>query len=178
MNTASNPLTETPSAVPPGPLLFLGVGDAGVRLGRTLAAQVRDELSFVGLNTDALQPAGDVRIFGAKLTRGFGCGGDLQQGRLAAEGDYHAIRELMDDRPHRIRVRADTPRALAGALLDEPGVVAVRLDGADVVVVDTVDAARFRTAVARLAARTGTRLFEVMPLDDDLESVFRYLVGT
>ncbi len=102
----------------------------------------------------------------------------LAQGRLAAEGDYHAIRELMDDRPHRIRIRADKPRALAGALLDEPGVVAVRLDGSDIVIVDTVDAARFRTAVARLAARTGTRLFEVMPLDDDLESVFRYLVAT
>ena len=30
----------------------------------------------------------------------------MVQGRLAAEGDFHAIRELMDDRPHRIRVRS------------------------------------------------------------------------
>jgi ABC-2 type transport system ATP-binding protein len=102
----------------------------------------------------------------------------LAQGRLAAEGDFHAIRELMDDRPHRIRVRTDRPRALASALLHEDGVVAVRLGESDTVVVDTVDAPRFRLAVARLAADNGSRLFEVVPLDDDLESVFRYLVGT
>ena len=102
----------------------------------------------------------------------------LAQGRLAAEGDFHAIRELMDDRPHRIRVRADRPRALASGLLAGDGVVAVRLDGADAVIVDTVDAARFRRAIARTANDAGARLYEVMPLDDDLESVFRYLVGS
>ena len=39
------------------------------------------------------------------------------QGRLAAEGDFRAIRDLMDDRPHRIRVRTTTAAALAGGLL-------------------------------------------------------------
>ena len=102
----------------------------------------------------------------------------LAQGRLAAEGDFHAIRELMDDRPHRIRVRADKPRALASGLLGGDGVVAVRLDGDDTVIVDTVDASRFRRAIAQTATDVDARLYEVMPLDDDLESVFRYLVGS
>ena len=31
----------------------------------------------------------------------------IAQGRLAATGDYRAIRDLMDDRPHRIRIRTD-----------------------------------------------------------------------
>jgi ABC-2 type transport system ATP-binding protein len=101
----------------------------------------------------------------------------LAQGRLAAEGDFRAIRELMDDRPHRIRVRADRPREVASGLLVSEGVVAVRLSGDDSVVVDTVDAARFRRAIARTAADAGAHLYEVTPLDDDLESVFRYLVG-
>lgn len=101
----------------------------------------------------------------------------LAQGRLAAEGDFHAIRELMDDRPHRIRVRADRPRAVASGLLASDGVVAVRLDGHDTVIVDTIDAPRFRRAIAGTVADAHARLFEVMPLDDDLESVFRYLVG-
>jgi ABC-2 type transport system ATP-binding protein len=100
----------------------------------------------------------------------------LAQGRLAAEGDFHAIRELMDDRPHRIRLRSDRPRDLASGLLASDGIVAVSLRGHDTVVVETTDAARFRRAVATTSARTGARLFEVMPLDDDLESVFRYLV--
>jgi ABC-2 type transport system ATP-binding protein len=102
----------------------------------------------------------------------------LAQGRLAAEGDFHAIRELMDDRPHRIRVRADNPRAVASGLLGNDGVVAVRLDGDDTVIVDTIDASRFRRAIARTATDAGARLYEVTPLDDDLESVFRYLVGS
>jgi ABC-2 type transport system ATP-binding protein len=100
----------------------------------------------------------------------------LAQGRLAAEGDFHAIRELMDDRPHRIRVRADRPRALASGLLASEGVVSVSLHPDDTVVVETVDAAQFRRSIADTSARAGARLYEVVPLDDDLESVFRYLV--
>ena len=102
----------------------------------------------------------------------------LAQGRLAAEGDFHAIRELMDDRPHRIRIRTDRPRLLGTGLLGAGAVVAVQLDGDETLVVETTDAARLRRDVAVVAQGIEARLFEVTPLDDDLESVFRYLVGT
>jgi ABC-2 type transport system ATP-binding protein len=102
----------------------------------------------------------------------------MAQGRLAAEGDFHAIRDLMDDRPHRIRLRTDRPRVLATGLLERGSVVAVALQGDDTVVVDTTDAARLRRDVPAVAAEGSARLLEVTPLDDDLESVFRYLVGT
>ena len=46
-----------------------------------------------------------------------------------------------------------------------------------VVFVDTDDVGAFRRVVAPAAARVGARLWELVPLDDDLESVFRYLVG-
>ncbi len=103
------------------------------------------------------------------------------QGRLAATGDFHAIRDLMDDRPHRIRVRTDLPRELATAILGRVDALAVRLEpptsgrpGA--VVVETTEAGHFRKQVAVVARDTGATLYEVTPLDDDLESVFRYLV--
>lgn len=99
----------------------------------------------------------------------------IAQGRLAAEGDFHAIRDLMDDRPLRVRVRTDRPRAVAAGLLAEEGSVGLRLD-ADSVVVETTDAARFRRRVAAIARDADAELIEVAPLDDDLESVFRYLV--
>jgi ABC-2 type transport system ATP-binding protein len=100
----------------------------------------------------------------------------MAQGRLAAEGDYRAIRDLMDDRPHRIRVRSDDSRRLASGLLGAEGVVGVRLDGADTTIVDTRDAPALRRTVAVVARDHAIRLHEVAPLDDDLESVFRYLV--
>jgi ABC-2 type transport system ATP-binding protein len=100
----------------------------------------------------------------------------IAQGRLAAEGDFHAIRELMDTRPHRIRLRTDRPRALAAALVASGLAAGVRIDGADAVLVDVTDVAAFRRGVAPAAVEADARLLELVPLDDDLESVFRYLV--
>jgi len=101
----------------------------------------------------------------------------MAQGRLAAEGDFRAIRDLMDDRPHRIRIRSDRVRQVATGLLDESAVLAVRIEGDGTAVVETDQVSRFRHAVAAVAQRVGATLHEVTPLDDDLESVFRYLVG-
>jgi ABC-2 type transport system ATP-binding protein len=101
----------------------------------------------------------------------------MSNGRLAAEGDFHAIRELMDDRPHRVRVRTDKPHEVAGALLATRSVVGARVEREDELIVDTVDAAALRDQVAPAAKKAKAHLFEIVPLDDDLESVFRYLVG-
>jgi ABC-2 type transport system ATP-binding protein len=100
----------------------------------------------------------------------------IAQGRLAAEGDFHDIRALMDDRPNRLRVRTDRPRDLAAALVQTGIAIGLSVDG-DTIVVDTTDAARVRRTVALVARAVGARLEELVPLDDDLESVFRYLVG-
>ena len=101
----------------------------------------------------------------------------IVKGRLAAEGDYHAIRDLMDDRPHRISVRTDDARGLATGLMGHGAAVGVEIIDATTVLVETTDVHRFRHLVAGIAHERGARLYEVNPLDDDLESVFRYLVG-
>jgi ABC-2 type transport system ATP-binding protein len=100
----------------------------------------------------------------------------MSQGRLAAAGDFHELRALMDDRPMRIRVRTDRPRELAGALLEAGTVVGVLLDGDEVLELDTRDARALAHALAPLARERGARLYEVHPLDADLEGVFRYVV--
>ena len=99
----------------------------------------------------------------------------IAQGRLAASGDYHALRNLMDDRPHRIRVGTDQPRRLGAAILERgvaEGVSVVE----DQLMLDTRDVDLFGRRVAPLAVELGVELNELVPLDDDLESVFRYLV--
>ena len=101
----------------------------------------------------------------------------IVKGRLAAEGDYHAIRDLMDDRPHRISIRTDSPHGVASGLLEHGVVSGVQLLGPDTLLVETNDVQAFRHVVASVALERQTRLYDVQPLDDDLESVFRYLVG-
>lgn len=101
----------------------------------------------------------------------------MAQGRLAAEGDFRAIRDLIDDRPHQIRLRSSDPHALAAALLEARLVSGLRMEGTDTVIVDTSEVHAFRRQLAALAHRAGLGLTEVQPLDEDLESVFRYVVG-
>ncbi len=100
----------------------------------------------------------------------------MGKGRLLATGDFHEIRELIDDRPHKLRVVTNKPRELAAGLMKDAGVVGVTISASSIVV-DTNDVGAFRTSVAAVAKKTSARLLEVVPLDDDLESVFRYLVG-
>jgi ABC-2 type transport system ATP-binding protein len=100
----------------------------------------------------------------------------MSQGRLAAAGDFRELRALMDDRPMRVRVRSNRPRELAGALLETGVAVGARVDGDEVLELDTADARALARALAPLARERDARLFEVSPLDADLEGVFRYLV--
>jgi ABC-2 type transport system ATP-binding protein len=100
----------------------------------------------------------------------------MSRGRLAAAGDFHELRALMDDRPLRVRVRTDRPRALAGSLLEEGAIVGARLDGDDVLELDTADARALARTIAPIARDRDAHLYEVLPLDADLEGVFRYVV--
>jgi ABC-2 type transport system ATP-binding protein len=99
----------------------------------------------------------------------------IAQGRLVASGDYRDLRELMDDRAHRIRVGASDPRRLATALVERGLVSGLSFDDRNVMV-DTLDVDAFGRQLAAISVELGVRLTEVSPLDDDLESVFRYLV--
>ena len=99
----------------------------------------------------------------------------IAQGRLAAAGDYHTLRDQMDDRPHRIRVGTDRPKMLGAAMIERGLAEGVTVD-AHSVSVDTSDVDAFGRSIAPLAVEFGARLNEFSPLDDDLESVFRYLV--
>ena len=76
---------------------------------------------------------------------------------------------------HRISIEADKPRELAAALVISGAAVGVRIDG-DLVVADTLEVDRLGREIAPLAKDLGARLRQVIPLDEDLESVFRYLV--
>ncbi|MGH9010740.1 MAG: ABC transporter ATP-binding protein, partial [Acidimicrobiia bacterium] len=99
----------------------------------------------------------------------------LVRGRLAAAGDRRAIRDAMADRPRRVLVRADPPRVLASALAGHDAVGGLEVDG-DRLTVATRRAGDLALALPGLARTAGVRLWEVRPLDESLEALFRELI--
>jgi ABC-2 type transport system ATP-binding protein len=101
----------------------------------------------------------------------------LINGRLAAAGGHHAIRDAMDDRPRHVLVRSDGGRQLASALVSLESVGGVTFDaGRDGLVIETLRARELATALPRVARDASIRLLEVRALDDSLESLFRELI--
>lgn len=100
----------------------------------------------------------------------------IVSGRLAASGDFRAIRKLMTDRPHTFIVKSSDNRAFAAALMGNPAVNAVEVDGKGTLTVRTMELPAFALAAPKLAKENGIRLMEMRPTDESLESVFSYLV--
>ncbi len=96
-------------------------------------------------------------------------------GRLAASGDFREIRRLMTDRPHTFTLRSGDNRRLASALVADPSVLGVELTD-DRLSVRASDFGGFALAAPRVARESGVTLFEFLPTDESLESVFSYLV--
>jgi ABC-2 type transport system ATP-binding protein len=100
----------------------------------------------------------------------------IVSGRLAASGDFHRIRRLMTDRPHTFVLRSSDNRRLAAALVETQSVKGVELiDGG--LSVRASDFGAFTLAVPVVAKNSGVTLFEFVPADQSLESVFSYLVN-
>ncbi len=102
----------------------------------------------------------------------------INQGRVLAEGNVHQIRDLIDEHPHTVYVKADHPRELARRFLTDDDVLSLRFeDGA--VVVQTGRPDVFYTRLTDLAAsgELGS-IHEVTSPDDNLHAVFQYLVKT
>jgi len=96
-------------------------------------------------------------------------------GRLAASGDFRAIRRLMTSRPHMFLVRTSDDRLLGSALIGSPAVTGVELTRGGLQV-RASDYGTFSRELAVVARDRGIRLRELLPEDESLESVFAYLV--
>jgi ABC-2 type transport system ATP-binding protein len=100
----------------------------------------------------------------------------INQGRILAEGNVHQIRDLIDEHPHTVYIKADQPRTLAREFLSDGDVLSLRFE-ADAVVVQTArpDAFYARLTAMAAAGEVGP-VHEVTSPDDNLQAVFAYLV--
>jgi ABC-2 type transport system ATP-binding protein len=100
----------------------------------------------------------------------------INNGRILAEGDVHQIRELIDEHPHTVYVRAEDPRRIAREFLANDDVRSLKFEQGAVV----VETGRPDAFYARLTEIAATGEFgaidEVTSPDDNLQAVFQYLV--
>ena len=100
----------------------------------------------------------------------------INQGRILAEGNVHQIRDLIDEHPHTVQIKADQPRALAREFLGHDDVLSLKFeDGAVVVQTGRPDAFYARLTDLAASGAHGA-IHEVTSPDDNLQAVFQYLV--
>jgi ABC-2 type transport system ATP-binding protein len=102
----------------------------------------------------------------------------INNGRILAEGDVHQIRDLIDEHPHTVYVRAEDPRRVARQFLDDTtdDVRSLRFEpGAVVVETGKPDAFYARLTDMAASGEFGA-IDEVTSPDDNLQAVFQYLV--
>ncbi len=100
----------------------------------------------------------------------------INQGRILAEGDVHQIRDLIDEHPHTVYIRAERTRSLAREFLAHDDVRSLKLEE-DALVVETSRPDVFYARLTALAASGELGVIhEVTSPDDNLQAVFQYLV--
>ena len=99
----------------------------------------------------------------------------INNGRILAEGDVREIRDLMDQHPHTVSIRARDPRVVARAVVGQSHVLSLSF-GAEGswLTVQTARPDEFYGALLDVAEEAG--LEEMFAPDEDLGSVFHYLV--
>ena len=103
----------------------------------------------------------------------------VHAGYVVAEGAIETVRdEMATERPIQVLVRCDRPSALAARLFSEDHVVEAQLDADRAGLrVRTENAERFYLLINRLAAEGEIEVEQVLPVDDDVQSVYRYLIS-
>ncbi len=101
----------------------------------------------------------------------------LSSGYVVAEGQIHGVRTEVEDHPMQILIRCNRPGALASRIFELDTVVEARVhnDGKGLLV-RTRDPDRFYLMLNQLVL-DGVDLESVAPADDDVNSVYEYLIG-
>jgi ABC-2 type transport system ATP-binding protein len=100
----------------------------------------------------------------------------INNGRILAEGNVHQIRDLIDEHPHTVYIRAEDPRRLAREFLARVDVISLRFEPGAVVVETGAPDAFYGGLTDLVAAGECGAVTELTSPDDNLQAVFKYLV--
>ena len=103
----------------------------------------------------------------------------MSHGYVVAEGEIQGVRHEMDEHPISILVRCDRPAVIAAQVFNKNHVVEASIsdDGCGVVV-RTRNVDDFYLLLNRIVLEEGLNVEGVTPTDEDVHSVYNYLVGT
>ncbi len=101
----------------------------------------------------------------------------IHNGKAIASGDLHAIRALIDEHPHAVRIATSQPRDLAQALAAMEHIVSVEFPAAETLLVRTRKPDAFYKELPEIVVDRNLDVHGLESPDDSLEAVFRYLVG-
>ena len=103
----------------------------------------------------------------------------MSSGYVVAEGQIHAVRTEVKEHPMQILVRCSDPNLLASRVFAQDHVVEAKLnDDGKGVLVRTRDADAFYLLLNQLVVKDNIALETVAPADDDVNSVYQYLIGS
>ena len=101
----------------------------------------------------------------------------LNNGMLLAEGDVLEIRELLEEQPRHVQIQTPDRRLLSNLLVQFPEVQTISFgDEPDLLIVMTTEADSFYPRLNQIVLEKKIPIHEVVTLDDNLQSVFDYLV--
>jgi ABC-2 type transport system ATP-binding protein len=102
----------------------------------------------------------------------------LSHGYVVAEGQIQGVRSEVKDQPMQILVRCDKPGLLAARLFERDNVVEAKVnDDGRGLLVRTRDADNLYLLLNRIVLDNGLEVEAVAPADDDVNSVYQYLIG-
>jgi ABC-2 type transport system ATP-binding protein len=103
----------------------------------------------------------------------------MSSGYVVAEGRIHEVRREVRDQPMQILVRCSNANRLAAEAFSLDSVVEAKLqkDGGGVLV-RTVNAENFYLLLNRIVAEGIIEVDAVAPADDDVDSIYQYLIGS
>jgi len=103
----------------------------------------------------------------------------MSNGYVVAEGDIQGVRSEMEDHPMQILVRCDKPSVIAAHVFEQDSVVEVKIhqDGQGLLVA-TRNPDKFYTLLNRIVLENQIGVEAVAPADDNVHSVYQYLIGS
>ena len=102
----------------------------------------------------------------------------LSQGYVVAEGEIKGVRDEVKEQPMQILVRCNDPGGLAARLFQQDHMVEAKISrDRKGLLLRTTDADSFYLLLNRVILESALEVESIAPADDDVNSVYQYLIG-